>query len=70
MRSSLIPSLTLEKQPQTDDLELEEYASEMTEGEDEDNKDPEWSLLEETAENQDSGDDEEKDVPKSKNALR
>jgi len=42
----------------------------MSEGEDEDNKDPEWSLLEETAENQDSGDDEEKDIPESKNTLR
>ena len=44
-------------------------ASEMSEGEDENNKDPEWSLLEETAENQDSGDDEEKDTPESKNTL-
>ena len=60
----------LEEQPPTDDLELEEYASEMSEGEDENYKDPEWSLLEETAENQDSGDDEEKDTPESKNTLR
>ena len=35
--------------------------------EDDDGADPEWSLLEEKAEDEDSGDDEEKDIPDSRN---
>ena len=38
--------------------------------EDDDGADPEWSLLEEKAEDEDSGDDEEKDIPDSRNSVR
>ena len=56
----------LEENSVTDDL-LDYPRDETT---DEDDHDPEWSSLEDKAEDQESGDDEENDTSESRNTVR